>query len=311
MDVLKSVIEHLDPQPKRIFVGVSGGLDSVVLLDKIAKTYPADKITVLHVNHHIQEKAEEWTQFVEVLAQGYVIACEIGHLDPQTYVGENIEGQARAGRYTFFEKHLTQEDDYLFLAHHQQDQIETFFLNLQRGAGLAGLSAMPECRAFGHGFLVRPLLTESRQSLEAYAKAEGLTWVEDPSNQDTRLNRNFLRSEVLPLLRKRWPHFDDQVERSIQHLQVAREIVEECLERELAELLVGEAFDLKALMQLPPNRHLLLIQRWVKSKTGKVLAEKQLQIIIDEVIGASADAQPLFEMSGLKITRKKHKLILA
>lgn len=313
MDVLKSVIESLQPAPKRIFIGVSGGLDSVVLLDQVAqflKTHHKIEIIVLHVHHHIQTEADHWADFIEKLAAQYGFDFRICHLDPKIYQNGNTENAARSGRYAFFESQLIDADDYLFLAHHAQDQIETFFLNLQRGAGLTGLSAMPLIRPFGMGHLVRPLLIESRKNLENYAKQNQLKWVEDPSNQDVSFNRNFLRSEILPILRKRWPHFEMSVARSISHLQLIREIVEEYLSAELVVLANGAEFDLKALKQYAPERHKLLIQAWVKSNTGKTLNDKQLDIVVKEVIGASLDADPLFEIPGLRITRSGLKMRL-
>lgn len=311
MDVLKSVKQTLNalvPAPARIFVGVSGGLDSIVLLDILSQVFVPESITLLHIHHHIQKEADAWVPFVESLAQKYRCAIEIEHLNPAKFKGENLEGKAREGRYAFFEKHLVSPSDYLFLAHHQQDQIETFFLNLQRGAGLAGLCAMPAKRAFGAGFLVRPLLNCSRQNLEAYAKAHDLNWVEDPSNQDTQLNRNFLRKAALPKLRERWPHFDEHAAQAIMHLQEAREALDRYVEQDLSHISQGFTLQLSGLKDKADNHCKLLLQRWIKNQSGKILSDRQLEIIIQEVIGAGLDRQPLFEIPGLQIRRKGKNL---
>lgn len=292
----------------RIFVGVSGGLDSVVLLHILCAQESPEKITVLHVNHHLQKDADSWSKFVAKIAAEYGCNVEICRVKSEAFVGENIEAEARKQRYAFFESHLQDEQDYLFLAHHQQDQVETFFLNLQRGAGLAGLSAMPGLRPFGKGYLARPLLGYSRQDLELYAKTHKLQWVEDPSNQDVSLNRNFLRQQVLPMLRERWPHFDDHVADAVGHLQEARTALESYLQEDLLKL--GNPLDLKVWQSLPESRHKLLLQLWIKEQSGKILSDKQLEVIIKEVIGAANDRAPLFEIPGLKIYRQKKKLIL-
>lgn len=251
MGVLTLDLSSLDPAPRRVFVGVSGGLDSMVLLDLVyqASRQAGFQVTVLHVHHHLQSAADAWLLFVSQYAQKYGFEIEADHLDPQQFQGENVEAVARAGRYAFFEKHLIAPDDYLFLAHHAQDQVETFFLNLQRGAGLAGLTAMPHARPFGAGQLVRPLLHFFRADLEAYAKRQQLEWVEDPSNQNTNLNRNFLRVQILPLLRERWPHFDAQVGNAISHLQEAREMLAEYLHEDVKTL--GLPLDLKVFKAFP------------------------------------------------------------
>lgn len=303
----------LDPPPQRIYIGVSGGLDSVVLLDQIHEMFHGNStlnLSVLHVHHHLQPQADQWADFVAALAVHYRLGFQLMHLDPQDYQGENKEAQARKGRYAFFASMLQQETDYLFLAHHAQDQVETFFLNLQRGAGLAGLAAMPYIRPFGKGFLVRPLLYTSRSELEQYAKTRQLQWVDDPSNQDIQLNRNFLRHEILPLLNTRWPHFDAHVGSAVLHLQEARTVLEEYLQAELQTIAPAKELDLNALEQLPPNRHRLLLQMWVKQNTGKILSDKQLEVICNEVIAAAPDSSPLFTLPGLQLQRLNRKLLI-
>ncbi len=312
MDNLKCVLEIQQPSPKRIFVGVSGGLDSIVLLHMLFMLDshpPGNDIKVLHINHHLQAQADEWEGFVRKLAAQYQFPIEVFHLDPHSFIGENIEAKAREGRYAFFKEHMTEPTDYLLLAQHQQDQVETFFFNLQRGAGLAGLCAMPMLRSFGAGHLLRPLLHTSRKELEAYAKIHQLLWVEDPSNQNTMLNRNFLRHEIMPKLEKRFSHFQKHTAQAIQRLQETRSVLESYLQEDVEKL--DNPLDLKKWLVIPKVRQPLLLQLWVKTYSGKILSDKQLEIVIKEVIGASPDCSPLFAIPGLKIMREKDQLILA
>lgn len=306
-------IKNLHPAPQHIYIGVSGGLDSVVLLDWVKATFGSNsktRITVLHVHHHLQQEADHWADFVAELARHYQLEFKLMHLDPKDYQGENKEDRARKGRYAFFISQLQSENDYLFLAHHAQDQVETFFLNLQRGAGLAGLTAMPYQRPFGKGFLIRPFLAKTRSELENYANTHHLQWVNDPSNEDTTLNRNFLRKQILPLFNARWPHFDAHVCNTIAHLQEARAVLEDYLQAELQTIAVATTLDLQALRQVPQNRHRLLLQMWVKQNTDKTLSDKQLGVIVNEVMGAAPDCTPLFELPGLKISRIKNQLLI-
>ena len=167
---------------------------------------------------------------------------------------------------------------------------------------------MPKVRKLGQGSVVRPLLYCSRQELQAYAEAHQLQWIEDPSNQNLNLNRNFLRHEILPHLKKRWPHFEKNAGAAILRLQEARSVLDTYLSADLLSL--GNPLDLKVLKALPAVRHPLLIQQWVKQQSSKVLSEAQLMVIVNEVIAARVDAHPLFEIPGLKIYRKKQRLIL-
>ena len=204
----------------RWYVGFSGGLDSTVLLHLISRwaseNAAAPTLTAVHVNHSLQAEADQWQRHCEnVCAQlGVEIVCQRVQVVEQ---GRGIESAARDSRYQCFTELLT-DSDVLYLGHHLDDQVETFFLRLMRGAGVQGLAGMPGERALGPGRLVRPLLSMSRQQLEEYALQQSLTYIEDPSNQDDGLDRNYLRNQVLPLLDERWPGYRNAVARASGHL---------------------------------------------------------------------------------------------
>lgn len=209
---------------KRIAVALSGGLDSVVLLDTVCKTQAQGtnnnqiqskhEIYAFHIHHGLQKPADDWLIFCEKLAKKYKIHFDFRllHIDASKKQG-NIEARARAARYEALAD-LCEEygiED-LLLAHHQNDQAETVLLQLLRGSGLAGLSGMPFSRklskesGINHVItLWRPLLNQSRQELEAYAKEHKLKWIEDPSNADTKYRRNAVRKNIIPLLEKIQP----------------------------------------------------------------------------------------------------------
>ncbi|MEH6516985.1 MAG: tRNA lysidine(34) synthetase TilS [Halioglobus sp.] len=202
------------------YVGFSGGLDSTVLLHLISRwasdNAAAPTLTAVHVNHSLQAEADQWQRHCEnVCGQlGVEIVCQQVQVVEQ---GRGIESAARDSRYQCFTE-LLSDSDVLYLGHHLDDQVETFFLRLMRGAGVQGLAGMPGERALGPGRLVRPLLSMSRQQLEEYALQQSLTYIEDPSNQDDGLDRNYLRNQVLPLLDGRWPGYRNAVARASGHL---------------------------------------------------------------------------------------------
>ena len=205
------------------YVGFSGGVDSTVLLHLLQRWrrhHPgAPTLNAIHVNHHLQAQAGEWQVHCEWVCRllQLPIVCLDGEVSPGAY---GLEAAARETRYGLFEAQL-QAGDVLFLGHHADDQVETFFLRLLRGAGVQGLAAMPAARSLGAGSLLRPLLHQPRSALEAYARTHGLSWVEDPSNSDTALDRNFLRSQVLPLVAGRWPGYRRTVARASEHIASA------------------------------------------------------------------------------------------
>ncbi|WP_187275796.1 tRNA lysidine(34) synthetase TilS [Parahaliea aestuarii] len=200
----------------RWWLAYSGGLDSTVLLHLLCEARALrpelPPLTALHINHQLQADADQWQAHcaaccadlgVPFVAQSVDVALD----------GEGLEAAARRARHRVFER-CVQAGEVLFTAHHQDDQVETLFLRLLRGAGVAGLGAMADSRPLGRGLLHRPLLDIARSELEAWARERGLRWIEDPSNADTGLDRNYLRQRVLPLIAERWPAYRKTVSRA-------------------------------------------------------------------------------------------------
>lgn len=210
---------------ERWFVAFSGGLDSSVLLHLLVRWCESQAappaLCALHVDHGLQEASSEWAGQCRRLGEQLGVPVRVlqGSVQPQ---GRGLEAAARDTRYALLAGQLA-PGDVLFTAHHLDDQVETFFLRLMRGAGIAGLAAMPDERPLGAGRMLRPLLDHSRHQLRAYAGQHGLRWIEDPSNADTSLDRNYLRREVLPRLEARWPAYRRTVARAAGHLAAAQQ----------------------------------------------------------------------------------------
>jgi tRNA(Ile)-lysidine synthase len=294
---------------QRVFIGVSGGLDSIVLAHLLLQAHPP--CILVHVHHHLQAAADAWPDFVSRFAQQHQVECIIHHVTAVPRPAESIEAFARQARYDFFASLLTDPTDRLCLAHHQDDQVETFFLNLVRGSGLNGLTAMPVSRPLGNGALLRPLLNFSRADLQAYAQQYALQWIEDPSNEDQRFDRNFLRETVLPQLTQRWPHFATQVQSSIAHLQESRVIMDAHLAECLADLSQSVLrLSLPKLRQLTWEYQKHILQLWFKQVAGLRLSTVHLERIIQDFLHTQNDAMPLFEFHGWALRRDRHALYL-
>jgi len=234
----------------RLAIALSGGLDSVVLLDSICRlhqtqakksTKPESKevatprIFAFHIHHGLQKAADEWLLFCEALAKKYKIGFDFRllHIDTQSNSG-NIEARARAARYeALTELCVFHGIEDLLLAHHQNDQAETILLQLLRGAGVAGLSSMPESRVLATSAeqansitLWRPLLRLSRDELEAYAREHKLKWIEDPSNRNSKYRRNAIRKSVLPKLENIQPGATANLARSADVLAQAQQLLD-------------------------------------------------------------------------------------
>ena len=241
-DALRLGVDNRTSAPPQLAIALSGGLDSVVLLDSIcrlhqAKTTKSDRprIFAFHIHHGLQKAADEWLFFCEALAKKYRIGFDFRllHIDTKSNSG-NIEARARAARY----EALTELCAYhgvedLLLAHHQNDQAETVLLQLLRGAGVAGLSSMPERRSLATSTgqassisLWRPLLRLSREELEAYAREHKLKWIEDPSNRSSKYRRNAIRKSVLPKLESIQPGATANLARSADLLAQAQQLLD-------------------------------------------------------------------------------------
>ncbi|MFK7976538.1 MAG: tRNA lysidine(34) synthetase TilS [Halioglobus sp.] len=230
--VLDEVLEPLLSAPAWV-VGFSGGRDSTVLLHLLARWCDArdahcnaPRLSALHVNHSLQDAAASWEAHCSSLCESWGVGFKCLRVTVPDQASP--EAAAREARYAAFQDELDTQGNgaVLFLAHHLDDQIETFFLRLMRGAGVEGLSAMPANRPLGSGTISRPLLGVPAHDIAAYASELSLAFVEDPSNVDTHIDRNFLRNDVLPLLESRWPAYRHTVERAVAHVARARDELE-------------------------------------------------------------------------------------
>ena len=243
---------------KRIAVALSGGLDSVVLLDTVCKAQAKNQdsqIFAFHIHHGLQKQADDWLIFCEKLAKKYQIHFDFRLLHLISKEQGNIEARARAGRYEALTDLCTEygiED--LLLAHHQNDQAETVLLQLLRGAGVAGASGMPDSRIIhtkeSEITLWRPLLNQSRKELEAYAKEHKLKWIEDPSNQDAKYRRNAIRKTIIPALEKIQPEAIANLARSATLLGEAQTLLDRLARQDGKTILLKDGVQLKQLLEL-------------------------------------------------------------
>ena len=302
------------PKPgKRIAVALSGGLDSVVLLDTVCKAQTKaatqnknqakNQIFAFHIHHGLQKPADDWLVFCEKLAKKYQIHFDFRllHLDNSNEQG-NIEARARAGRYEALSD-LCQEygiED-LLLAHHQNDQAETVLLQLLRGSGVAGLSGMPLNREFGRGAscnqhltLWRPLLNQRRQELEAYAKEHKLKWIEDPSNQDLQYRRNAVRKKVIPALVSIQPEALANMARSAELLGEAQVLLNRLATQDGKNILSKDQLKVAPLLALA-NKDLPtannVLRYWLQTQYLAMPSQERLQAWWRDLANVKANAR--------------------
>ncbi|HBN5339932.1 tRNA lysidine(34) synthetase TilS [Enterobacter cloacae] len=306
---LPAIAQAVSPY-RQLLVGFSGGLDSTVLLHRLKlwrDQQPDVQLRAMHIHHGLSPHADAWVAHCEAVCSAWAIPLEIKRVVLRDE-GLGIEAHARKARYAAFTAAL-QPGEALVTAQHLDDQCETFLLALKRGSGPAGLSAMPERSDFAGTQLLRPLLGESRASLEAWAQQYQLSWIEDESNQDDGYDRNFLRLRVLPLLTARWPHFADATARSALLCAEQESLLDELLSEELAELIsVNGALAIAPLEAMSPVRRAALLRRWLASHRATMPSRAMLGRIWDEVAQAREDATPCVHLNGFDVRRYKGQL---
>ena len=301
---------NLCNNPARIFIGYSGGVDSHVLLHLCASiTLLKEKITAVYVHHGLQAEAESWAKHCEKTAKSLGVDFIVLRVNAIANQGESPEEAARNARYAAL-KSLIGVDDVLLVAQHRDDQLETVLLQLFRGSGLRGLSAMPESMAFGKGVMLRPLLNVSKLAIDDYARVHRLSWVEDPTNLSHDYDRNFLRNAVLPLLKQRWPACDKTVARSAGHCADAQVLIST-----LAEELFHQVFNaadqtlcISRLKLYDSIKQPLVIRQWFQTLRLKMPTQAFVERLQSEVLSARADSDPVLSGQGYCARRYRDKL---
>ncbi|CAM7629447.1 tRNA lysidine(34) synthetase TilS [Citrobacter portucalensis] len=293
-----------------ILVAFSGGLDSTVLLHQLVQwraQHPEVALRAIHIHHGLSPHADSWVQHCEsVCIQWQVpLVVERVHLEDD---GLGIEAQARRARYQAFAQTLL-PGEVLMTAQHLDDQCETFLLALKRGSGPAGLSAMGENSPFAGTQLIRPLLAQTREALEAWARQHELCWIEDESNQDDTYDRNFLRLRVTPLLQQRWPHFAQAVARSAALCAEQESLLDELLASDLADCITAHGtLLLVPLMMVSDVRRAALLRRWLAGLNAPMPSRDGLERIWQEVALAREDASPCFRLGEYEVRRYQSQL---
>ncbi len=292
-----------------MLVGYSGGLDSSVLLHQLAISHEArtSGLRALHVHHGLHADADAWAAHCQRTCDSLGIELVIERVQVES-TGLGREGDARDARHAAFACQL-REGEVLALAHHRDDQAETFLLRALRGSGIDGLAAMRPWRAYANGWMWRPLLGTSRGALHDYASKHGLSWIEDPSNDDASLDRNFLRTHLMPLLRTRWPHADAAFARSATLSAEAADLLDASDEMALASARNEHGtLDSKTLQVLPTARRARVLRRWVVQRGLPPLPANGVASIERDLLGGRADGEARFEWAGACIQHWRGRL---
>ena len=292
-----------------VLVGFSGGLDSTVLLHLLANAGNRHTgLRAVHVHHGLQAAADDWAAHCQRVCDGWQVPLHIVHVQVSDDTGLGPEAAARHSRHAAFAG-LLRPGEWLALAHHHDDQAETFLLRALRGSGVDGLAAMRERRDFAAGQLWRPLLHTPRAALEAHARQHRLHWIEDPSNAHAAFDRNFLRNTVMPLLAGRWPEAATMFARSAALAGEASGLLHTQDAQTLHACIDGDgSVSVTALQALPPPACARVLRAWVQQRNLPPLPGNGVARIGHDLLTAAHDQQAEFRWQQARIIRWRERL---
>ncbi len=297
----------------RLSVALSGGLDSTVLLHALATLAARDGLALraLHVDHGLQRESAGWAAACEAACRAASVRFESIELHLSPSGGESVEALARERRYAALAGCLD-EGERLLTAHHRDDQLETVLVQLLRGAGVAGLAAMPARAPLGRGWQLRPLLDVGRDELAAYARLHRLAWIEDPMNAALRFDRAYLRARVLPAIRERWPAASETVSRSSRHLAEAARLLAGLAAADAKHVVDEGRLSLAGLAALPRDRQANLLRWWLHQAGLRPPPAARLEAALAAFLGARPDGAPSLSWDDGELRRYRgHLYVMA
>lgn len=296
---------------RHVAIALSGGLDSMVLLDVLGVLAPTQgfRLSALHVHHGLSPNADEWSRFCERECASRGISLRVERVHVAADAGLGIEAAARHERYRCLR---ASGADVVVTAHHLDDQAETVLLQMLRGAGVEGMAAMPVERSLGGDgpLLVRPVLEFTRAALHEAAIERDVRWITDESNADTRHARNFLREDVLPLIGTRFPAWRETLARVALNAADASELAAALAAEDLARVLDADGLLVEGVMALTAARRLNLVRHWLRGQGIAMPSRQRLEAGLAQLLDARGDATPCAVLSGATLRRHAGRLLL-
>lgn len=285
----------------RVVLGLSGGIDSVVLLHAIRACH--DGISALHVHHGLSTAADRWVEFCRNQCAVLDVPLAVEYVTVELDSADGLEAAARRARHQAYGRIGA---DWIALAHHQSDRAETMLFNLLRGAGVRGAGAMGQ----RNGRLLRPMLRVARSEILSYARAHGLEWVDDDSNTDTRYSRNFLRHRIMPAIRQRFPAVESRFASAAAHFAEAGELLDDLARIDLGDPHEGFPVSIDRLLVLaePRARNAL---RFLLTMSGVgIPSEQRLAEALRQCLTAGPDRHPAIGFGPWQLRRRGRLIVL-
>ncbi len=295
---------------RKLILAYSGGIDSSVLLDCILKIKDKLGITIrtIHINHNLNNFSKQYQDHCEIITE----QKNVHHNNYNIHVGNmnNLEEKCRELRYKELSKNC-KKDEVIVLAHHLDDQIETFLIRMFRGSSIKGMSSMSDVTMMNNVILLRPLLNIKKEDIIAYSKKQSVSFIEDITNDDEKHDRNFIRKNLLPSIKKRWTSIEKNIHNNISIFSIQNQflndqahiLLENCSDDNFNKLCISK------IKKLSYSAQVIIIHYWVFQINQTILNLRQIQEII-KFLDASNDKNPLFEFNNVSITKDRDWLLI-
>lgn len=301
----------------RFRLALSGGLDSTVLLHALAALRVDLPLSLhaIHIDHGLHPDSGAWARHCADLCARLGVPLESRPVTVTAVADHGPEAAARRARYRALAEML-EPGEVLLTGHQRDDQAETVLLQLLRGTGVAGLAGMAARSAFAHGELVRPLLGFARAALAVYGCEQRLAWIEDPSNRDTRLRRNLVRSEIMPRLRAAWPEAETMLLRTAAHAAEAAALLDELAVSDLDACRLNEsdrfsdqALSVARLASLSPARQRNAVRGWLRAQGFLAPGARQLEELLAQLRHTPRSRHACVRWPGAEVWRYRDQLV--
>lgn len=300
---------HVPAGATGLVVALSGGADSASLLAAAASlgaSFRGLPLRAVHVDHGLQAAAAAFREACAALCASLSVPLVVISVDVRTLPGASLEAAARDARYAALAAELRPREC-LLTAHHREDQAETLLLQVLRGAGLKGMSAMPICRSLGSGWHLRPVLDVPQSELLAFGARGGVT---DPMNEDLRFDRGYLRRQVWPLIKARWPGAGTALSRTARHVAEAQDLLEYTAALDVGRLRDGDALSVPGLRALSPQECIGALRLWLRDAGVEPPSEARLTEALRQIFEAEADHLPVIEWGRCALRRYRQRVFL-
>ena len=286
-------------------IAYSGGCDSTALLYFAKQIAKKNKINIraIHVNHNLNKESKKWENHCKEFCKEINVELYIENINIILKPGDSIEEKAREERYFSIYSQMGKKT-LMMTAHHGDDQAETFLYQLFRGSGAKGLSSMPRIKKIKKGFHLRPFLAFNKKTLEDFLESKTLSYIEDQSNNNTDFSRNFIRKEILPDIKKKWPSCASTISRSAKNISESYKLNEDLAMIDIQNFLINNICKLNiSVRSLDEYRCNNVIRYWISKNNYRMPSSEQMNSIYSNVINAGKDKVPFFLCSEYEIRR--------